>query len=77
MPTHTSPGIRGSAQSYSILLCHVWLVYLGGLFFFFFFVNGERIDLGEKGGRGGTVRSGGRGNCGHDVMYEERIQILK
>lgn len=40
-------------------------------------VNGERMDLGEKGGGGGTVRSGERGNCGHDVMYEERIKILK
>lgn len=35
------------------------------------------MDLGEKGGGGWTVRSGGRGNCGHDVMYEKRIKIKK
>jgi hypothetical protein len=33
------------------------------------------VQLGQKGGGGGTGRSGERGNCGGNRMYERRINI--
>lgn len=32
------------------------------------------MDLRERGGEGGTGRSGGRGNWGWDVIFERRIK---
>lgn len=35
------------------------------------------MDLGERGGEGRTWRSGERGNCSWDAMYEGRIKVNK
>lgn len=35
------------------------------------------MDLGESKGRGRTERSGGKENCGQDVMYKRRVRERK
>jgi hypothetical protein len=48
------------------------LIFLGGLLCFSK-RNGGRVDLGD---RGGTRRSGGKGNCSWNVMYKRRIKRI-
>lgn len=63
---------RLCAQSYCKMLCHVWSIYQGGLFF-----SEGKQRRSIYGGDIGT--SGGRGNCRQDEMNERRIskQIIK
>jgi hypothetical protein len=47
------------------------LISLGGLFFSE--VKRRKSRSGERGGGKGNRKSGGRGKCGEDVLYERRI----
>lgn len=54
-----------------MFLCHVQLIFLGGLLFLK--GKGRAVDLGKRGGG----RSEKRGICGSDVVYERRRNFRK
>ena len=63
--------MRVCVWSYCILLCHVWLMSLGGLIFSGVRLEGEWIWRREEVEE--ARRSGRKGACNWDVLYERRI----
>lgn len=67
-----SLSLRVSALSYCTLFCPVWLSSFGDLLFF----SKEETEgewIWGEGRHWGGWRSGGRENCGWDLLYKRRI----